>query len=80
MLRRFLLHAVLGTTTLLVAVPVTSQAPPAPGAVLYEGARLIPGDGKPAIEQSALLVENGMITASAPREASPRRRARSAST
>jgi imidazolonepropionase-like amidohydrolase len=30
--------------------------------VLYEGARLIPGDGKPAIERSAVLVENGTIT------------------
>ena len=30
--------------------------------VLYEGARLIPGDGKPPIENSAMLVENGTIT------------------
>ena len=29
---------------------------------LYEGARLIPGDGKPAIERSAFVVENGAIT------------------
>jgi imidazolonepropionase-like amidohydrolase len=32
------------------------------GSALYEGARLIPGDGKPAIERSAFLVENGTIT------------------
>jgi len=32
------------------------------GTVLYDGARLIPGDGKPAIERSAFLVENGRIT------------------
>jgi imidazolonepropionase-like amidohydrolase len=29
---------------------------------IYEGARLIPGDGKPAIERSAFVVENGTIT------------------
>jgi imidazolonepropionase-like amidohydrolase len=29
---------------------------------VYEGARLIPGDGKPAIERSAFIVENGTIT------------------
>jgi imidazolonepropionase-like amidohydrolase len=44
---RFVLHAQTGTPT---------------GATLYEGARLIPGDGKPAIERSAFLVENGTIT------------------
>ena len=31
-------------------------------AQLYEGARLIPGDGGPAIESSAFLVEGGAIT------------------
>ena len=31
-------------------------------ATLYEGARLIPGDGKPAIDRSAFIVENGSIT------------------
>ncbi len=31
-------------------------------AQLYEGARLIPGDGGPAIESSAILVEGGKIT------------------
>jgi imidazolonepropionase-like amidohydrolase len=29
---------------------------------LYEGARLIPGDGTPAIERSAFVVDNGAIT------------------
>ena len=39
------------------------MAPPAfAQATLYESARLIPGDGKPAIERSAFLVENGIIT------------------
>ena len=47
---------------LLVAValwPVSLQAQ-AP-ATLYEGARLIVGDGSPAIEQGAILVERGVI-------------------
>src|SRR5262245_49821451 len=30
--------------------------------VLFEGARLIPGDGRPPIPSAALLVENGVIT------------------
>src|SRR5438552_19013846 len=30
--------------------------------VLYEGARLIPGDGRQPIESAAMLVENGIIT------------------
>ena len=38
------------------------QAGPAGGAVLYEGARLIAGDGRPPIESSAFLVENGKFT------------------
>ena len=40
----------------LVATAASAQT------TLYEGARLIPGDGKPAIERSAFLVENGAIT------------------
>ncbi len=32
------------------------------GAVLYEGARLISGDARPAIESSAFLVERGLVT------------------
>ena len=39
-----------------VARPAFAQS------TLYEGARLIPGDGKAAIERSAFLVENGAIT------------------
>jgi imidazolonepropionase-like amidohydrolase len=30
--------------------------------MLYEGARLIPGNGSPAIESAAMLVENGRVT------------------
>jgi len=35
---------------------------PSNRAVLYEGARLIAGDGSAPIESSAILVENGAIT------------------
>ncbi|HEY3158549.1 MAG TPA: amidohydrolase family protein [Vicinamibacterales bacterium] len=43
---------------LLTAFPASAFAQ----ATLYDGARLIPGDGKPAIERSAFIVENGSIT------------------
>ncbi len=43
---------------LLVATSVTAAAQ-APRAVLYEGARLITGDGGAAIERAAFVVENG---------------------
>jgi len=46
---------------LLVAGSV-SVAAQAPRPVLYEGARLITGDGGAAIERSAFLVENGRFT------------------
>jgi imidazolonepropionase-like amidohydrolase len=41
-----------------IALAATLQAQ----AVLYEGARLIPGDGSGPIESGAMLVENGAIT------------------
>ena len=48
-----------------VAAAGCSTTPPvanAPGTtVLYEGARLIPGDGSAAIEDAAFLVENDTI-------------------
>src|SRR5262245_35210489 len=40
-------------------VPAGAQAPS--GVVAYEGARLIPGDGSPAIERAVLLVEGKRI-------------------
>ena len=46
-------------TTVYSVQPVTSQAN---RIVLYEGARLISGDGSAPIEDSAFLVENGTIT------------------
>ena len=51
-------------TFLCVATLVAMfAAQPAPAqTVLLEGARLIPGDGSPAIDNSALLIERGTIT------------------
>jgi imidazolonepropionase-like amidohydrolase len=42
--------------TVLAGLPATAQV------VLYEGARLITGDGSPAIENSAILVSNQAVT------------------
>ena len=48
---------------LLVIVASAGAAAQAPrGAVLYDGARLITGEGGPAIERAAFLVENGRFT------------------
>src|SRR5258707_7373474 len=47
----------------LVVLAVRPVPTPAFGQkVLFEGARIIPGDGAPAIENGALLVEGGAIT------------------
>jgi imidazolonepropionase-like amidohydrolase len=49
----------------LVAALSAQDRPRLPAAgsqVLFEGARLIPGDGQPAIESSAFLVRDGIIT------------------
>ena len=43
--------------------PTQQQPEPSGAVVLFEGARLIPGDGGPPIEDSALLTDEGMITA-----------------
>jgi len=42
--------------------PIQTRSQSSNSVVLYEGARLIPGDGSPAIESAAMLVENGRIT------------------
>jgi len=49
-------------TLLCLALVVGSPGSAFAQATLYEGARLIPGDGKPAIERCAFVVENGTIT------------------
>ncbi len=48
----------------LSSVSLQAQAP----ATLYEGARVIVGDGSPAIEQGAILVERGVIAQAGPRD------------
>ena len=47
---------------LLILSAVPAQGQPAGDAVLYEGARFIPGDGSAVIEDSAFVVERGVIT------------------
>ena len=47
--------------------PALSQTQTRGAAVLYEGARLIPGDGSRPIEVSAMLVENGVIARVGPK-------------
>ncbi|MGE3841030.1 MAG: amidohydrolase family protein [Vicinamibacterales bacterium] len=57
--------ALCSVISLVAACSSQPAAPPAPGsgsAVVYEGARLIPGDGRAAVENAALVVENGTIT------------------
>jgi imidazolonepropionase-like amidohydrolase len=40
----------------------SSQSRPSGSIALYEGARIIPGDGRQPIDNAAMLVEKGMIT------------------
>jgi imidazolonepropionase-like amidohydrolase len=54
------------TTTLLAAayaVPAAGQTPPAVGATVFEGARLITGDGSAPIEDSAFVIAGDGIIA-----------------
>jgi len=48
---------------LTASLALAGQAPRPSGAILFEGARLIDGRGRPPLEKSALLVENGHIAA-----------------
>lgn len=55
---------VVAVTVALVATLSAQQTPRLPNrgpVVLYENARVIPGDGQPAIERAALLVRDGRI-------------------
>jgi len=47
----------------LVSITATSQQPAPSTAVLYEGSRLIIGDGSAPVESGAFLVQNGRIAA-----------------
>ena len=61
-IKTFALIAVFTGEITLSVRPTRTQSRSENSAVLYESARLIPGNGSPAIESSAMLVENGMIT------------------
>ena len=55
------------TCALLLAgialLPVAAQTPAAAtGTMLFEGARLVAGDGRPAVENSAFVVEDSRTT------------------
>jgi imidazolonepropionase-like amidohydrolase len=69
----FMIRKTLHLTALFIiavsfyALPIRTQSRPANAVVLYEGERLIPGDGSPAIASAAMLVENGMITRTGPK-------------
>lgn len=59
-------NALLAIGLFLVATtvwPAAGQAPPPTGATVFEGARLITGDGSTPIENAAFVVENSRITA-----------------
>jgi len=47
----------------IASIGVSSQSRNPPGAVLYDGGRLIAGDGSAPIEAGAFVVQNGRITA-----------------
>jgi imidazolonepropionase-like amidohydrolase len=55
-----MIQKTLAFVAVAIVAMMQSRAPAA--AVLYEGARLIPGDGRPPIVSAAILVENGLIT------------------
>jgi imidazolonepropionase-like amidohydrolase len=59
------MRAKLIASTLIVSAVALALAAPARAqtATLFEGARLIPGDGSPAIENSAFVVQNNRFTA-----------------
>jgi imidazolonepropionase-like amidohydrolase len=54
------LAALFAAATAYWVQPARTQSATSP--ILFEGARLIPGDGSQPIANSAMLVENGMIT------------------
>lgn len=56
------MHLALVLALAHLAQPEAASSPAFDGPVLFEGARLITGDGAQAIEQSAFLVEKGVFT------------------
>jgi len=61
-MRRLLLTAAAVAIASLVAAAQTRTGP-----LVFEGARLLTGEGRPPIEDSALVVNDGRITAAGPR-------------
>ncbi len=64
MKRRLAVPAILaaGFFVVLLSLELASQTPPTATVTLFEGARLITGDGKAPIENSAFIVENNRFT------------------
>src|SRR4029453_9535483 len=60
--KSFAFIAVLTLLWTYSARPVQPQTRSSNSVVLYEGGRLIPGNGRAAVESPGMLVENGMIT------------------
>ena len=54
--------AIVAAFVATLAAQETPRLPNRRAVVLYENARLIPGDGQPAIERAALLVRDGRIS------------------
>jgi len=61
----FALALVLGASTILAACQSSAPAP-ASTATVYEGARLVDGNGGPAIENATIVVDGGRFTAVGP--------------
>src|SRR5262245_29526839 len=60
--KMLVLSAVIIVIVAQSATPIQTQSRSSTSVVLYEGARLIRGDGSQPVLNSAMLVENGMIT------------------
>jgi imidazolonepropionase-like amidohydrolase len=60
--KTLVLAAILAVAMASFVRPIRTQSRSASGAVLFEGARLIAGDGSQPIVSAAMLVENGVIT------------------
>ena len=60
-MKRFVLVGGCAVALTIARSALLAQAPG--GAAVYEGARLIIGDGRPPIENGAFVVQNGRITA-----------------
>ena len=60
--KTFVFIAVLTVAMTYSVRPIQTQSRSSNSVVLYEGARLIPGNGSHAIASAAMLVENGRIT------------------